>query len=1129
MNKKKKGNIPVDKKMIKRISFLIIIWLILPLNVMAIAQSKITLKVNNEPISKVLKKISRKSGVSIVFNEVFFSEMDRVSLDVTNVPYEKVLGICLKNTKYSYQIENNFILIKKKNDNKNISDTRQNIIISGKVTDINKIPLPFVTVYSKETRTGVTTNEEGFYEIFSKKGNVLIFSLLGYEGQEIEVTGETNIINVVLKEDIKALEEVVITGIIKRKKESFTGATTRISGKELVEVGTRNILQSIKNIDASFRIDESLEFGSDPNRFPDINIRGKSSLPDLTGSFSGNPNQPLFILDGFETTIDRVYDLDMDRIKSITLLKDASAKAIYGSKAGNGVVVIETIEPEKGKLRVNYTSRLSIEAPDLTGYNLMNAKEKLAWESSHNMYKASIIEIQNYRENVYNQFYQDVYTKGVDTYWLSQPIETGIGHRQSISLEGGDNSIRYSASFFYNDISGAMKGSSRKTYTGNSGLSYRKDKFTFKNVIEFSQNTATDSPYGNFSEYIGLNPYFQPFDERGHALPIAGFYPAGSGDGSRQNFFNPLYNAQLNVIDENSYLRISDNFYAEWNMAKGLRLTGTLGYTYQKNDGDNFTPPSHTDFFNYTEENGLIDYKGKWIRTEGFYKSIQSNIGINYNKSINNHALFANATFNLSDIESQTNTYVGEGFGWDSVSDISLSNYYQRASSPSGSDTHDRSVGVVGIINYSYDNRFLLDLSFRTSGSSLYGENNRWGEFWSVGTGYNIHNESFIENLNVFDLLKLRGSLGYTGSQNANSYNSIATYEYLDISYSGYKGAILKGLPNPNLAWQKVMDYNLGLDVKMLNNKISLRFDLYKKTTDNLLQSIDGAPSIGFPAYIANIGETTNKGIEFALRYQFFNNSADKSYLNISLTGTSIKNKLTKLSDAFTSYNKDIDKNAGQTSGLQTKPVARFYEGQSLDAIWAMRSLGIDPATGAELFLDKDGYITYDWSADDLAIVGDSQPKINGTISIAGGYNGFTFGVNGSYKFGGQLYNSTLVQRVENIDGRSNLDKRIYDAWYQPGDIAIYKKPEVGTNSSSSRSTTRPTSRFVQNNDEFYLSSLNMGYDFQNKAFLNNLGLDRLRLTATMNDILRISSIEIERGTSYPFSRNFSFSLNASF
>ena len=196
-----------------------------------------------------------------------------------------------------------------------------------------------------------------------------------------------------------------------------------------------------------------MRFRSDPNRTPQIQLRGQTSFTNLQGDYQGNPNQPLFILDGFETSIEKVYDLDMNRVQSVTLLKDAAAKAIYGSKAGNGVVVIETVQPKTGELRVYYNGSVNFEAPDLTGYNLMNAAEKLAFEKERGLYDGAhngaegLLE----RDRLYQELYSRV-TNGVDTYWLSQPLSTGVDHKHSLSIEGGDNRMRYQAGISYNNL-----------------------------------------------------------------------------------------------------------------------------------------------------------------------------------------------------------------------------------------------------------------------------------------------------------------------------------------------------------------------------------------------------------------------------------------------------------------------------------------------------------------------------------------------------------------------------------------------------------------------------------------------------------------------------------------------------
>src|SRR5690606_9934288 len=285
----------------------------------------------------------------------------------------------------------------------------------------------------------------------------------------------------------------------------------------LMQAGNQNLLQSLRNLDPSFRIKDNLEAGSDPNRMPDIQMRGTSSLPDLKGEYQANPNQPLFILDGFEATIQKVYDLDMNRVHSVTLLKDAAAKAIYGARAANGVVVIETILPKSGQLRISYTGKVDITAPDLTSYNLTNAGEKLQAERDAGLYNSGNPDIQYLFNKQYNDRLQAVLA-GVNTYWLSQPLQTGIGQKHSLYLEGGDPRMRYGLDFAYSKIAGVMKGSDRNVVSGAATLSYRYRKFSFRNALMVTFNKSDNSPYGSFSEYTKQNPYYRIKDDQGNLL-----------------------------------------------------------------------------------------------------------------------------------------------------------------------------------------------------------------------------------------------------------------------------------------------------------------------------------------------------------------------------------------------------------------------------------------------------------------------------------------------------------------------------------------------------------------------------------------------------------------------------------
>ncbi|MFT3843709.1 MAG: SusC/RagA family TonB-linked outer membrane protein [Lacibacter sp.] len=1094
----------------------------------------VSISEKNVSLVKVFKIIEEQTGYDFFYDVSVMEKSKNVSIKVSNVPIEEALSICFRGQPLTYIILSKTIVIKSTAESKvalpdfNIPPPQ----ITVRVVDSIGNPLNGATVSNKTKKKSVVTNAKGIAVLNADEGDELEVSYVGYLSYSIKVTSKfaNSTVDIMLKPSYAAMSHVVISsGLVNRRAESFTGAATTVTREELLRAGNQNVLQSLKNIDPTFRIVENLSLGSDPNNMPEVILRGKSSMPDLNGSYSGtNPNQPLFILDGFEVTIQRIYDLDMNRVKSITLLKDAAAKAIYGSKAGNGVVVIETNQPQSGKMKVSYTGNLNIEAPDLTGYNLMNASEKLRWEKEHSMYYAGYTPTSNNLDILYNQRYQDVHTRGVNTYWLSKPLQLGIGQKHNLMLEGGDTLMRYGASFFYNNIEGAMKGSSRKTYGVNVNLSYRYKTLNFKNQIDVQQNNSNNSPYGSFSSYVSMNPYFQ-VDSAGGFKKILGDATA-IYNANWDLVNNPLYNASLPIIDRSKYVQVSDNFFLEWRILPSLRFTSGIGYTYQKNGSDYFLPPSHTNFINYTESNGLINYKGNWTASDGSSSSIESNIGINYNLSRHKHFFFVNSTLNISDMKAQSRTVLAEGFGSDNISDISMASYYQRSGSPSGSDNHIRSIGVVGIANYAYDNRFLLDASYRTSASSIYAANSRWGNFWSLGAGWNIHNERGFHLDNIFQQLKLRGSFGYTGSQNVDGFSSLATYNYVSTSYTGVKGVVLRALPNTSLGWQKNLDYNIGLDFAILNNRLSGRVELYKKITTNMVTSMTTPPSAGFTSYIANLGKIVNTGYEFALRYQVYNNAAKRAFVNLSVTGTQNINRLKDIGDAFKSYNDEQNKTVSNTNQLYTKPVSRYINGQSLTSIWAMHSLGIDPASGNELFLTKDGQRTYTWNADDLIIAGDSEPKINGTVSVNGGYKGFILSLTCSYRFGGKLYNSTLVERLENVDGRSNLDKRILSAWTKEGDISLYKKPQARSGAAVSTVTyTKPTTRFIQNNDEIYFSTINISYDVNSRKVLSAIGFERLRATFYTNELLRISSIKVERGTSYPFARNFSFSLQATF
>lgn len=641
----------------------------------------------------------------------------------------------------------------------------------------------------------------------------------------------------------------------------------------------------------------------------------------------------------------------------------------------------------------------------------------------------------------------------------------------------------------------------------------------FRNSLSITSNKAVDSPYGSFSDYVSVNPYYSPYDENGNLVKVLGtFTPAGYG-ATTQVYYNPLYNASIGTKNQSKYTEYTENFYIEWRPLESLRFTGRIGYTYQTNKREDFYPGDHTNFVEWTGDNYYK--RGSYSITDGESHTLSSDITANYNAQFGKNLLLANAAWSLSETSTDTHGMTAWGFLNNHVDHISFAKQYADNGRPSGSEGTSRQVGVTGAVNYSYDNRYLADLSIRFDGSSVYGSDNRWGTFWSAGLGWNLHNEKFIKRLKFVDLFKIRGSYGLTGSQNFNPYQAKATYKFYDnISYDNITGAYLMAMSNNQLKWQQTGDLNLGFDLQLFK-QLNVRFDAYKSTTKDALLAMTLPTSTGFSSYYENLGNVENKGFEATVNWRFYQKGNNYFSVNASIGHNT--NKVTKINDALKSFNDKAQEDANNNNS--TAPVIRYEEGQSMTAIWAVRSLGIDPTTGRELFLKKDGVTTtYNYDTNDKVVVGDSNPKYHGNFGFSGEYHGFGATCSFSYRFGGDYYNQTLVDRVENVNVAYNVDRRVlHDTWQNVGDMAIYK------HISSTPSTTYPTSRFVEKYNELQLASFSCYYDFKYMSWLKRIKMERLKLSFNMSDVFHISTVKTERGLNYPYARSFSFSLAATF
>ncbi|MDR1274272.1 MAG: carboxypeptidase-like regulatory domain-containing protein, partial [Odoribacteraceae bacterium] len=561
-------------------------------------QHRVTIAVKEISIEQLIKEVERLSGCVVVYNNDQLRGLPRLSIQLSDVTAEEVLDQALRGSGFSCQRVEEFLVIRRA-----VPQAQPPRKVEGRVVDTGGDPVPGASISVKGTTSGATSDREGrFTLVLPATGDVTLrVSFMGMKTLEVNVTNEQPL-RIVMEEEVHDMQEIVITGVFTKARESYTGAVTTITAAELKNFGNRSILASIRNIDPSFNITEDIEYGSDPNRLPEITLRGRASMDVNVRGLQDDEarrgtNAPLFIVDGFEASLQRVMDMDDQQVESVTILKDASATALYGSRGANGIVVITTKRPLDGEMRFTYRGNFNIEIPDFSSYNLMNAREKLAYEQAAGIYNSSDPAIRQEYKELYNRRLIEV-ERGVDTYWLKYPVHTGLGQRHSLRAEGGNERFKYAASLGYNNITGIMKQSYRNTLSASLLFQYAFKKVKFVNDLSLGFNKSSNSPYGEFSDYTFQNPYHAPYDDEGRLKKMLD----NGAMGSNWVTGNPLYNATLSSTSTTGYTSIRDNFSIEWQILPALLARGRVGITRQLGRGDEYLSPDHTSFDSFTGE-----------------------------------------------------------------------------------------------------------------------------------------------------------------------------------------------------------------------------------------------------------------------------------------------------------------------------------------------------------------------------------------------------------------------------------------------------------------------------------------------------------------------------------------------
>ena len=1087
---------------------------------------KVTLRASGESLGQILTIISKRTNVNFVYRTGLRGIDEPTTVNFNNAPLEKVLSQLLAKQDVKLTYTSNAVIFER--DKKVVQTTKQSTVsavpmmkvVGTVVAERDQEPLIGASVVVLDDRgqashLGTMTDLDGKFAIDVPQKASIQVSYVGFEKFSMQITKNEMGLEVALKSGTD-IDEVVVTGMGYRNKNSFTGGYVSVKGDELRKLSPTNLLKGIQFFDPSFVVVENNERGSDPNAPMDIQIRGDQVLgrnnnPDtmelLLDNPSSRPNMPLFVLDGFIVAINRVLELDPERVESITVLKDAAATSIYGSRAANGVVVVETKIAPDGKLQVSYSGRMTLQTPDLSVYNLCNAAEKLELERLAGIYPTD----NPFYLNMYNRYRRNVLA-GVDSYWLSQPVRTAVQHNHSLSAAGGTEVFRYTLGLNAGFTPGVMKGSSNKNKSVNFQMTYRRKKWTVGANMMLSDMRGDNSPYGNFALYTAINPYYPIYNSYGSYDRILDNKGLGTQGGIRP-IGNPLYNTLFEQTDFQKNLSMNNSLNIEFAALDNLRFTAQLNYLRGMANVEKFLPPEHTDFVQESD----LTRKGSYEKQTGERMSWSSNIGATYNYTKDKHLVSIFGNWTIDESRSNSVNLNAKGYPNENMNDFIFG--YEMTNRPNGTESTTRSMGFTAQLSYSYDNRLSADVNVRGDISSQFGADNRMAPFWSVGARWNAHREKWLEGR--ISNLTLRASYGVTGSQSYSPYQAIEFYTFAQMMkpYMGSSvlGAELQALHNDGLGWSQTDDMNAGIEVGVWKNRLNMSFNYYNRITRQLLVDFKLAPSTGFDTQTMNAGELQNKGYEAGINVIAVQDVRNELYVTLTANAAHNINKVRKVSNYLKAMN---EKALAERTYTNTQI---YQEGHSTTTLYMVRSLGIDPSTGQEVYLKRNGERTFTWDASDKVAVGETTPKLRGSIGASLNWKSFSLSTFFSYTLGGSVYNQTLVDKIENRSLYENTDRRaLNDRWKNPGDVSEFKK--LSANSANTPASTR----FLMTENTLTLGTLSIGYRLRdNRApFLRKLNINVINFSFSTQELFRLSNIKQERGLNYPFARTYNFSMS---
>ncbi|MET1057311.1 MAG: TonB-dependent receptor [Pedobacter sp.] len=981
-----------------KFTFVLLALTVLQLKASIFAQ-KISLSVRDASLTEVISEIRKQTKVNILYNSSLSTKLKPITISVKDEDLKKVLDICLKNQPLSYQILKDNIVITLKNEDvqpgkPETAVRAKDVQVSGKVTDEKGEPIPGATIKVKNAQGTAISDGSGNFKITVPEDAILVFSFVGYKPQEIPVKGRTTISVSLIMQD-NSLNDIVVVGYGTQKQKDVTGAVSALTSENFNKGASLSPQALLQGKIAGVNVAQN---SGKPGTSNTVRIRGGTSL---TGS-----NDPLYVIDGVpistsaglgqasirgtgtdvfdQEPINPLQTLNPNDIESITVLKDASATAIYGSRGANGVIVITTKNGKAGKPMVSYNGQISV-AQVAKKLQVLNADEYRSLVTSLNL---------------------PLTDRGANTNWQDEIFRTSFSNDHSVSLSGGSEQTLYRTSFGYGNQQGIVLNSNLQQANVQTNITHTalNNRLKFDLKLNYGQNKSNTAPISNtvggesgtsmnYEAYV-FNPTYPVFDANGNYNHVPPFR------------INPV-SFSTDVQDQKTNQRLLGNLQTSYKIIEPLSVNVSLGYTRQTTDRNSYIDkdnPIGNGFNGYTSVQKFFDYS-KLMETV-----------FRFNKTFGKHSIDAIGGYSYQYFYGESDRIIASGFLSDEFKWYSLAGASTINQITSGAESNTL-ISMYSRVNYNYDSRFLFTGTVRRDGSSRFGALHKWGYFPSGSVAWRISQEEFFKVKAISDL-KLRVSYGVTGNQEIGNLNSITT---LGPSNNGY---IIGGqrvtvvLPqqfaNPDLKWETTSQLNVGLNFGFFNNRLHGSFDYYKKKTSDLLLRIAVPQPAVVSTQIANVGSVENKGIELELGGTAI--TQGKFSWDASLNFSRNINKVLSLSN-------DLYKGSNiQQAPLQGTVASGAYAqlimpGYPLGTYFGRKFTGINAA----------GLETYDPAGN--MVLGSAQPKFTYGTSHNLSYGAWTLGLNLRGVYGNLIYNGTAnnLGYKNNLPGRNALQSAIND------------------------------------------------------------------------------------------------------